>query len=118
VVRHRIGQRIAYDFEETIMQEFFENNPTQASYMLVHEWLWDFYESQPDGSPRIRSANGFLHSRASEFSVNRGAEFKRRVFDADPHDIGGEAYIDIPKSTPLSTTKLRWFSCVLQEFWH
>jgi hypothetical protein len=81
VVRSHKGNKFAYDYERQIMLSFFANQPMQASFILIHEWLWDFYEGKDRASAKIRKANAFLHSLAAEHVPAN--EFKNRLFHAD-----------------------------------
>lgn len=54
--------KILYKFVPGFMQDLVVTAPVQASFLLVHEWLWDF----SDNVDRNRRLNRFLHSRWAE----------------------------------------------------
>ncbi|MGE0633943.1 MAG: hypothetical protein AB7O96_16130 [Pseudobdellovibrionaceae bacterium] len=68
-----------YEYDPRFVNGYLKDeNPTQASVLLIHEWLWDFYEDDRFGAPKIRDANAFLHSADAEMATPK--EFQNRAF--------------------------------------
>lgn len=82
VVRRRASNgRVSYQYDAAIVGDYLtQSDPTQASVLFIHEWLWDFYEGDRFGAPKIRSANLFLHTLDAEKAST--AEFVTKVFHA------------------------------------
>jgi hypothetical protein len=81
VIRVHGPRAIRYRYDNRIMQDYLSRaDAMQASVLLVHEWLWDFYDQMELGSPRIRNANYFLHSASADSATAEG--FVRSVFYA------------------------------------
>jgi hypothetical protein len=81
VVRTHRGRKIVYHYDEEIIADYLARpDQIQASILFVHEWLWDFYEGDRMGAPKIRKANHFLHSEAADRASPE--EFQSRVFHA------------------------------------
>jgi hypothetical protein len=70
---------VTYQYDSQLMKNYFHSPlQRQASILLVHEWLWDFYEGQPMAAVLIRTANAYLHSKVADRASP--AEFNRNVF--------------------------------------
>lgn len=82
VVRRRLASgKVSYQYDSAIVGDYLSQvDPTQASVLFIHEWLWDFYEGDRVGAPRIRNANLFLHSQEAEKAS--AGEFIQKVFRA------------------------------------
>ena len=73
---------ILYEYRVNVLSAFLNVFLYQASTLFIHEWLWDFYEDADYGSPRIRKANAYLHSKTAE--TDSADEFYKKVFMAEP----------------------------------
>lgn len=60
VIRVKKPRLILYDYDPSIFRSLRQSAPLQFSFLLVHEWLWDF----TDDVAVVRRVNRFLHSRA------------------------------------------------------
>jgi Leucine-rich repeat (LRR) protein len=62
VIRQRKEDVVIYDYDPDNTKELRENAPLQLSYLLLHEFLWDF----TDDVSVVRRANRFIHSNNME----------------------------------------------------
>ncbi len=63
--------KILYRFVPTVVDQLAQSNPVQLSFLLVHEWLWDFSSNVA----RNRRINYWLHSdRLDLWSQNEWAQ--------------------------------------------
>lgn len=83
VVRKRSDSRkVVYKYDRQIMNDYLSRaDAMQASIILVHEWLWDYYEGATRGAAKIRGANLFLHSKLAEDASP--AEFAKAVLHSE-----------------------------------
>lgn len=58
VIRTHNGAVINYKFHSDVLHQL-EKNPTQLSFLLIHEWLWD----HTDDEEVIWKVNKYLHSK-------------------------------------------------------
>ncbi len=68
-----ISRKLTYHYHPLYLQYLLENDPLQFSFMMVHEWLWDFTSSAVVN----RNVNAFLHSR--EIEVMSSQEIRERL---------------------------------------
>ena len=82
VVRSRFkNRRLKYEYDRDFVEDYLRRQDhTQALILFVHEWLWDFYENDRNGAPKIRAANAFLLSSGAENAP--GPLFRDRLFRA------------------------------------
>jgi hypothetical protein len=57
VVREPRPPLTIYNYDKALLEKL-KVSKMQYSFMLVHEWLWDYL----DNAPAIRDTNGYLHS--------------------------------------------------------
>jgi hypothetical protein len=66
VIRVRRPEAVIYEFDPDILADLEQNSPLQFSFLVVHEWLWDF-----TGDVQvIRDVNRLLHSSQLEAFAN------------------------------------------------
>lgn len=75
VVRKRSNDLVMYSYDLQVMGEYIMFDPLQASIILIHEWLWDFFDS----AIPLRRLNAFLHSKEADFVSKTKFRFKMKV---------------------------------------
>lgn len=72
--------KITYSYDPALLAKL-ENKPLQLSMLIVHEWLWDYFDA--DQSKRLRIANRILHS-----DLKMPIAFVRRALKLDSVVVG------------------------------
>lgn len=57
IIRHINKTSVIYEYNTELISQLREYSASQYSYLLVHEWLWD-YSSDP---VKVRKANNLIH---------------------------------------------------------
>lgn len=73
VVRVPKPDSIVYEVDLNILNDLLMNNPLQASFILVHEWLWDLTSDVQV----IRDLNRYLHS--DDALASTPEQFKKAI---------------------------------------
>jgi hypothetical protein len=73
VVRREKPEAIEYWYRDFITQKFLAKNPSQFSFLVIHEWLWDFTLNAEVN----RRVNRFFHS--SDFETMTSAQVHSRL---------------------------------------
>jgi hypothetical protein len=75
VIRNTEPQRgrTLFNYDANLLENLYRQSPLQASYLLVHEWLWDFVSDAPSN----RELNRYLHSQ--EFFEDSVVRVSRRL---------------------------------------
>jgi hypothetical protein len=98
IIRHQLPGRIIYDFAWMMMGTMMQNQDpvqqAQASFLYVHEWLWDIV----DRSDKIRAINALLHSE--ELDRLTSAQLKQRLKALGVPDILPDPFF-VPESKLL-----------------
>lgn len=62
VIRQRRPDLIVYEYDPQILRDLSLRTPLQYSFLMIHEWLWDY----TDDVRVLRDVNRYLHSKAAE----------------------------------------------------
>lgn len=84
VIRQQNGKggQVRYQIDSEMLSEL-RSEPTQFSFLMVHEWLWDFF----DDASKIREVNRFLHSDWEKLSPRQIQDslFRLELLSPDEH---------------------------------
>jgi hypothetical protein len=81
--------KILFGYQPKVLKEMYENAPLQLSFLLVHEWLWEFTQNVQV----VRRVDKFLHSvQFQEMSRDQIISTLRELNFVIPGDVDALLY--------------------------